>query len=85
MLPFTDFFPDFLAESPFINELENIVQRFDTDNKLSFRGYEYEYIKFRNDSEATRANDTTHNIHFGALKLSGFVVLFYFYDKVCLI
>ena len=59
MLPFTDFFPDFLAESPFINELENIVQCFDTDTKLSFRGYEYEYIKFRNDSEATRANDTS--------------------------
>jgi len=79
--PFTDFFPDFLAESPFIKELEHIVQRFDVSTRLRFRNQnEYQYVKFREGPERQRANDATHNIRYGQLKLLGSDFLFHLYN-----
>ena len=79
MLPFIDFLLDFLAESPFIDDLEHIVQCFDKTTKLRFRHqHEYQYVKFG----STRDNDNKYNVRYGKLRLLGFVVLFHFYDTL---
>ena len=60
--------PDFLADSPFVDDLEHIVRCFDKTTKLRFRkAEEPQYIKFG----STRDNDEAYNIRFGQLKLMG--------------
>ena len=62
---------DFLAESPFVDDLEHIVRCFDKTTKLRFRKVnEPQYIKFG----STRDNDEAYNIRFGQLKLMGWVI-----------
>ena len=66
---------DFLADSPFVDDLEHIVRCFDKTTKLRFRkAEEPQYIKFG----STRDNDETYNIRFGQLKLMGsFLIINY--------
>ena len=68
LLIYTNVDPDFLADSPFIEDLEHIVRCFDKTTKLRFRkAEEPQYIKFG----STRDNDEIYNIRFGQLKLMG--------------
>jgi hypothetical protein len=58
----------YLADSPYIDDLEDIVRCFDKATKLRFRkAEEPQYIKFG----STRDNDEAYNIRFGQLKLMG--------------
>jgi hypothetical protein len=62
------FDPDFLADSPFVDDLEHIIRCFDKTTKLRFRkAEEPQYIKFG----STRDNDEAYSIRFGQLKLMG--------------
>ena len=62
------FFPGYLSDSPFLDDLEHIVRCFDKTTKLRFRNAnEPEYIKFG----STRDNDKSYNIRLGQLKLMG--------------
>ena len=63
--------PDFLADSPYVDDLEHIVRCFDKTTKLRFRkAEESQYIKFG----SARDNDEAYNIRFGQLKLMGWVI-----------
>ena len=58
----------FLADSTYLNDLDDIVRNFDTKTKLRFRkAEEPQYIKFG----STRDTDESCNIRFGQLKLKG--------------
>jgi hypothetical protein len=58
----------YLADSPFLDDLDHIVRCFDKTTKLRFvTADEPEYIKFG----STRDNDKNCNIRFGQLKLMG--------------
>jgi hypothetical protein len=60
--------PGFLADSPFIDDLDHIVRCFDKTTKLHFRkAEEPQYIRFG----SIRDNDMAYNIRFGQLKLLG--------------
>ena len=62
---------EFLADSPFIDDLGHIVRCFDKTTKLRFKKTEEpQYIKFG----STRDNDEAYNIRFGQLKLMGRVI-----------
>lgn len=62
------FVSDYLAESPFFDDIEHISRCFDQTTKLRFKNaQEPQYIKFG----STRDNDTTYNIRSGQLKLIG--------------
>ena len=59
---------DYLAESPFIDDIDHIIRCFDKTTKLRFRNAEEaQYVKFG----STRDNDPNYNIRFGQLKLLG--------------
>ena len=61
---------DFLEESPFLDDLDHIVECFDKTTKPRFRdSKDNQYIKIG----STRDNDEKHNIRLGQLKLQGFV------------
>jgi len=63
------FILDFLAESPFLDDLDHIVRCFDKTTKARFRNTdEPQYIKFG----STHDNDATCNVRFGQLKLPGY-------------
>jgi hypothetical protein len=58
----------YLSDSPFLDDLDHIVQCFDKTTKLRFnKAEEIEYVKFG----STRDNDESCNIRFGQLKLMG--------------
>ena len=58
----------FLADSPYVDDLEHIIRCFDKTTKLRFRkAEEAQYIKFG----STRDNDEAYSIRFGQLKLMG--------------
>jgi hypothetical protein len=64
----TQYCLDFLQDSSFLAELDNIVDHFDKTTKLRFRNSdEPQFIKFG----GTRDNDPSVNIRFGQLKLPG--------------
>ena len=59
---------DYLSNSRYIDDLDDIVRCFDKTTKLRFRkAEEPQYIKFG----STRDNDESYNIRFGQLKLLG--------------
>lgn len=65
-------FLGYLADSPFLDDLDHIIRCFDKTTKLRFRkAEEPQYIKFG----STRDNDDSYNIRFGQLKLMGSVLL----------
>jgi hypothetical protein len=74
---------DYLQESPFLADLDNIVECFDKTTKLRFRNSdEPQYIKFG----GARDNDRNCNIRFGQLKLLGSDVARFFEPSVeCII
>jgi len=73
------FLDNFLADSPFVDDLEHIVRCFDKTTKLRFRkAEEPQYIKFG----STRDNDEAYNIRFGQLKLMGTDVASFFEPSV---
>ena len=60
----------FLADSPFLDDLDHIVACFDKTTKLRFRdSKDHQYVKFG----STRDNDKVYDIRFGQLKLQGSV------------
>ena len=62
----------YLADSPYLDDLEHIIRCFDKTTKLRFRSAEEpQYIKFG----STRDNDESYNIRFGQLKLLGSVLV----------
>jgi hypothetical protein len=70
---------DYLQESPFLADLDNIIECFDKTTKLRFRNPdEPQYIKFG----GTRDNDPNFNIRFGQLKLLGSDVARFFEPSV---
>jgi hypothetical protein len=70
---------DYLQESPFLADLENIVECFDKFTKLRFRNSdEPQFIKFG----GARDNDPNCNIRFGQLKLMGSDVARFFEPSV---
>jgi hypothetical protein len=73
------FLDNFLADSPYVDDLEHIVRCFDKTTKLRFRkAEEPQYIKFG----STRDNDEAYNIRFGQLKLMGTDVASFFEPSV---
>ncbi|KDR71230.1 hypothetical protein GALMADRAFT_796078 [Galerina marginata CBS 339.88] len=73
------FLKAFLDGSRFIDEIDEIVRKFDTTTKLRFKDTnDAQYIKFG----STRDNDVTHNVRFGQLKLAGADVASFFRDSV---
>jgi len=70
---------DYLQESTFFGDLDNIVECFDRTTKLRFRNSdEPQFIKFG----GARDNDQTCNIRFGQLKLLGSDVASFFEPSV---
>jgi hypothetical protein len=70
---------DYLQDSSFLADLDDIVDRFDKTTKLRFRSSdEPQFIKFG----GTRDNDPTSNIRFGQLKLLGSDVAKFFEPSV---
>ena len=62
---------DYLKDSPYLDDLEDIVRCFDKTTKHRFRNAdEPEYIKFG----TARDNDKSCNIRLGQLKLMGWVL-----------
>ncbi|KAF9524963.1 hypothetical protein CPB83DRAFT_944651 [Crepidotus variabilis] len=73
------FLDNFLADSPFHEDLEHIVRCFDKTTKLRFRdSKEFQYVKFG----STRDNDEKFNIRFGQLKLQGSDVAMFFEPSI---
>jgi hypothetical protein len=70
---------DYLQESTFFADLDNIVEWFDKTTKLRFRNSdEPQYVKFG----GVRDNDPNCNIRFGQLKLLGSDVARFFGPSV---
>ena len=70
---------DYLQDSTFLADLDNIVECFDKSTKLRFRNSdEYQYIKFG----GAKDNDQLCNIRFGQLKLLGSDVAKFFEPSV---
>jgi hypothetical protein len=70
---------DYLQNSTFWGDLDNIVECFDKTTKLRFRNSdEYQYIKFG----GAKDNDQLCNIRFGQLKLLGSDVAKFFEPSV---
>ncbi|KAJ3494374.1 hypothetical protein NLJ89_g10822 [Agrocybe chaxingu] len=69
----------FLADSPYLDDIEHIVECFDDTTKMRFKSdTNQQYIKFG----STRDNDATYNIRFGQLKLDGADVAGFFQPSV---
>jgi len=69
----------YLNDSPFLDELEDIVRCFDKTTKLRFRNAEEpEYVKFG----SSRDNDKSCNIRLGQLKLIGSDVAQFFQPSI---
>ena len=59
---------DFLAESDFFEDIDDIARCFDKTTKLRFRSAdEPQFVKFG----STRDNDKDYNIRYGQLKMAG--------------
>ena len=70
---------DYLQESTFLTDLDNIVECFDKSTKLRFRNStEHQYIKFG----GAKDHDQSCNIRFGQLKLLGSDVAMFFKPSV---
>ena len=70
---------DYLQESAFLADLDNIVEWFDKTTKLRFRNSdEPQYIKFG----GARDNDPSCNIRFGQIKLMGSDVAKFFEPSI---
>ena len=70
---------DYLEESTFFEDLDNIIECFDKTTKLRFRNSdEPQYIKFG----GAKDNDKNYNIRFGQLKLLGSDVASFFEPSV---
>ena len=70
---------DYLKESTFLTDLDNIVECFDKSTKLRFRNSaQPQYIKFG----GAKDNDQSCNIRFGQLKLLGSDVAKFFEPSV---
>ena len=70
---------DYLEESTFFEDLDNIIKCFDKTTKLRFRNSdEPQYIKFG----GAKDNDQIYNIRFGQLKLLGSDVASFFEPSV---
>ncbi|KAF8962417.1 hypothetical protein BDZ97DRAFT_2022504 [Flammula alnicola] len=73
------FLLEYLAESPFLDDLDHIVHCFDKTTKPRFRDAgEPQYVKFG----STRDNDANINIRFGQLKLEGLDVAQFFQPSI---
>jgi hypothetical protein len=73
------FLENYLADSPFADDIDHIVRCFDKTTKLRFRNAEEpQYVKFG----STRDNDPSYNIRFGQLKLLGTDVALFFEPSV---
>ncbi|KAF8805180.1 hypothetical protein BYT27DRAFT_7192857 [Phlegmacium glaucopus] len=73
------FLENFLADSPFLDDLDHIAHCFDKTTKLRFKEAEKPiYVKFG----SLRDNDESHNIRFGQLKLMGSDVASFFQPSV---
>jgi hypothetical protein len=71
---------EYLAESPFLDDLNHIIECFDKTTKLKFQNIDGpQYIKFG----STRDNDPACNIRFGQLKLAGCVFAVPFEHPQC--
>lgn len=63
------FLLDFLSDSPFLDDLDQIVAGFDKATKPRFRNpQDAQFVKFG----STRDNDPTCDIKFGQLKIAGY-------------
>ena len=70
---------DYLQDSTFLADLNNIVECFDKSTKLRFRNSaQHQYIKFG----GAKDNDALCNIRFGQLKLPGSDVAKFFEPSV---
>ncbi|KAJ2912877.1 hypothetical protein MD484_g7539, partial [Candolleomyces efflorescens] len=70
---------DYLKDSEYYEELENIVRCFDKSTKIRFNNDQQpQYIRFG----GTRDNDHAYNIRYGQLKLSGTDVASFFEPSV---
>jgi hypothetical protein len=70
---------EYLQESTFLADLDNIVECFDKTTKLRFRNSdELQYVKFG----GARDNDPNFNIRFGQLKLLGSDVARFFEPSI---
>ncbi|KAF9480734.1 hypothetical protein BDN70DRAFT_893887 [Pholiota conissans] len=66
------FLSNYLADSPFVDDVKHIVRCFDKTTKLKFRNVDSpQYVKFG----STRDNDASHSIRFGQLKLLGMTAI----------
>ena len=75
----TQCYVDYLQESPFLADLDNIVECFDKTTKLRFRNpNKSQSVKFG----GARDNDQNYNIRFGHLKLQGWYVARFFEPSV---
>ncbi|KAF8168571.1 hypothetical protein BJ912DRAFT_862749 [Pholiota molesta] len=77
------FLQNYLAESPFVDDIDHIVHCFDKTTKQRFIiAEDDQYIKFG----STRDNDAAYNIRFGQLKLLGMDVASFFKPSIdCII
>jgi len=73
------FLKAYLSDSPFLDDLDHIIQCFDKTTKLRFNKAEgIEYVKFG----STRENDESCNIRFGQLRLMGSDVAQFFQPSI---
>ncbi|KAF9478439.1 hypothetical protein BDN70DRAFT_933391 [Pholiota conissans] len=75
------FLSNYLADSPFIGDVDHIAQCFDKTTKLTFKNTDIpQYIKFG--PRSTRDKDVVHNIRFGQIKLFGADIAQFFEPSV---
>ncbi|RXW14410.1 hypothetical protein EST38_g11445 [Candolleomyces aberdarensis] len=73
------FLDDYLKESDYHDELENIVRCFDKSTKIRFKNDQQpQYVRFGRNND----NDPPYNIRFGQLRLSGTDVAKFFEPSV---
>ncbi|KDR70734.1 hypothetical protein GALMADRAFT_254772 [Galerina marginata CBS 339.88] len=73
------FLQKFLSDSLYINEIDTMVQCFDSTTKLRFRNAEEpQYVRFG----STKDNDPKYNIRYGQLKLPGSDIASFFQPSI---